>query len=63
MRELCACLYKKNKDEDTCTFNPYSLMTCLALCKPFPGPEVIKLEDSLKLKIKHNDWLIADTSM
>ena len=24
------------------------------------GPEVIKLEYSLKLKIKHNDWLLAD---
>ena len=26
-----------------------------------PGPEVIKLEYSLKLKIKHTDWLLADT--
>ena len=26
-----------------------------------PGPEVIKLEYSLKLKIKRNDWLLADT--
>ena len=26
-----------------------------------PGPEVIKHECSLKLKIKHNDWLLADT--
>ena len=26
-----------------------------------PGPEVIKLEYGLKLKIKHNDWLLADT--
>ena len=25
-----------------------------------PGLEVIKLEFSLKLKIKHNDWLLAD---
>ena len=25
------------------------------------GPEVIKLEYSLKLKIKRYDWLIADT--
>ena len=24
------------------------------------GPGVIKLEHSLKLKIKRNDWLIAD---
>ena len=26
-----------------------------------PGTEVIKLEHSLKLKIKRNDWLLADT--
>ena len=26
-----------------------------------PGIEVIKLEYSLKLKIKRNDWLLADT--
>ena len=26
-----------------------------------PGPEVIKLEYRLKLKIKHNDWLLVDT--
>ena len=26
-----------------------------------PGLEVIKLEYSLKLKIKHSDWLLADT--
>ena len=25
-----------------------------------PGPGVIKLEYSLKLKIKRNDWLLAD---
>ena len=28
-----------------------------------PGPEVIKLEYSLKLKIKHTDWLLADTCL
>ena len=28
-----------------------------------PGPKVIKLEFSLKLKIKHNDLLIADTCL
>ena len=27
-----------------------------------PGLEVIKLEYSLKLKIKRNDWLLADVS-
>ena len=26
-----------------------------------PGPEVIKLEHSLKLKIKRSDWLLANT--
>ena len=28
----------------------------------FSCPKVIKLEYSLKLKIKHNDWLFADVS-
>ena len=28
-----------------------------------PGLEVIKLEFILKLKIKHNDWLLADTCL
>ena len=27
-----------------------------------PGLEVIKLENSLRLKIKRNDWLLAGTS-
>ena len=27
----------------------------------YSGLEVIKLEFNLKLKIKHNDWLLADT--
>ena len=27
----------------------------------FPGPEVIKHEFILKLKIKCNDWLLTDT--
>ena len=26
-----------------------------------PGLEIIKLENNLKLKIKRNDWLLADT--
>ena len=29
----------------------------------WPGPEVIKLEYSLKLKIKRNDWMLADTCL
>ena len=29
--------------------------------EPLPGPEVIKLEFILKLKIKLNDWLLGDT--
>ena len=28
-----------------------------------PGPEVIKLENSLKLKIKANDWLRKQQSL
>ena len=27
----------------------------------FPGPEIIKVEFIFKLKIKRNDWLLADT--
>ena len=27
----------------------------------FPSLEVIKLEYSLRLKIKRNDWMLADT--
>ena len=34
---------------------PYSLVFLI------PGLEVIKLEYSLRLKIKCNDWLLADT--
>ena len=26
-----------------------------------PGPEVINLEFTIELKIKRNDWLLADT--
>ena len=33
----------------------------LGLVAKKSGPEVIKLEYSLKLKIKRNDWLLADT--
>ena len=32
-----------------------------AIVKVKPGLEVIKLEYSLTLKIKRNDWLLADT--
>ena len=34
---------------------------CTDAYKMKPGLEVIKLEYSLKLKIKSNDWLLADT--
>ena len=37
----------------------YILM--LSLMSLGPGLEVIKLEYSLKLTIKRNDWLFADT--
>ena len=33
---------------------------CVLAHNRLPGLEVIKLEYSLRLKIKHNDWLIAD---
>ena len=35
----------------------------LVHCKLLSGLEVIKLEFILKLKIKHNDWLLADTCL
>ena len=28
-----------------------------------PGPEVIKLEYTIKLKIKRNDWLLAEAAI
>ena len=31
------------------------------IIEAFPGLEVVKLEYSLRLKIKCNDWLLADT--
>ena len=37
-----------------------SSLTIISL-KESVGPEVIKLEYSLKLKIKCNDWQLADT--
>ena len=50
----------------------FLLLSVDNLCKQFgprsmaeqnvrPGPKVIKLEYSLKLQIKRNDWLLADT--
>ena len=51
------CCWPINKDE--VSFRPPSQKgwhRCFA-----PGLKVIKLEYSLKLKIKSNDWLLADT--
>ena len=39
----------------------YQGHSIMSLMKLEPGLEVIKLEYSLKLKIKCNDWLLADT--
>ena len=39
-----------------CFTMPWVGLQCVIVA--FPGPEVIKLEYSLKLKIKHNDWLV-----
>ena len=36
------------------------VMVRISICEP-RGLEVIKLEYILRLKIKHNDWLLADT--
>ena len=39
----------------------YILMViCLPRVYSYPGLKVIKLEYILELKIKHNDWLLAD---
>ena len=35
--------------------------TYLFLDRITAGLEVVKLENNLRLKIKHNDWLLADT--
>ena len=43
-------------------FHPVSSPATLsAPCNLNPGLEVIKLEFILRLKIKRNDWLLADT--
>ena len=39
----------------------YDPLCILKVSNIEPGLEVIKLEFILKLKIKHNDWLLADT--
>ena len=39
----------------------YFLLICVWQTLTIPGLEVIKLEYSLKFKIKRNDWLLADT--
>ena len=36
------------------------LLKIMGLDERKPGPEVIKLKVILKLKIKHNEWLLAD---
>ena len=38
-------------------FDTYAYLSGISL----PGLKVIKLEFILKLKIKRNDWLLADT--
>ena len=38
---------------------PHLILTCIQAVRP--GLEVIKLEFILRLEIKHNDWLLADT--
>ena len=42
-------------------YNPFVTQPKLPVFKP--GLEVIKLEYSLKLKIKRNDWMLADTCL
>ena len=44
------------------TCNRHQLPNVVCTNTECPGPGVIKLEYSLKLNIKHNDWLLADVS-
>ena len=46
---------------DSVSLNPDALGWLCLINALRPGLEVIKLEFLLKLKIKHNDWLLADT--
>ena len=39
----------------------YNIVITTIVCELDPGLEVIKLEFILRLKIKRNDWLFADT--
>ena len=39
---------------------PAMVLMSMCICTVTPGLEVIKLEHSLRLKIKRNDWLLAD---
>ena len=43
------------------TVSNFAFLFNCTLAVQTSGPEVIKLEYRLKLKIKHNDWLLADT--
>ena len=42
-------------------FSNSMIFTCMELFSDFQGLEVIKLEFNLKLKIKRNDWLLAES--
>ena len=61
LNEVVPKLLKELKEHRT----PTSICADIDLCDGMfiiytPGLEVIKLEYSLRLKIKRNDWLLAD---
>ena len=58
---LCKCADSQKPSLLTYS-NTYTKAVCVDSDKN-SGLEVIKLEYSLKLKIKRNDWLLADTCL
>ena len=59
-KEFCFCCPWELQDGDDLTIVAQSLEELLVKTKT-PSLEVKKLEYSLRLKIKCNDWLLADT--
>ena len=53
--------FEKRQKQFILFLNPHLLNLVNSGDSDQPGPEVIKLEYSLKFKIKCNDWLLVDT--
>ena len=63
--KLCLSIRPDMTEQETTRFqiDHLTLFTCLYISfgMNLPGLEVIKLEFILRLKMKRNDWLLADT--